>query len=177
MLYISKGALRDGTIAWRGKEFQLEGEQLQLWRQGHCDATLASASQLETLLHLGLVEITESDDPASLYRLLTRCVICPISPCWLRLPLRRTERQLWRWVTCAGLHLSLAELTCLLEEGVRPVPELLGAENRQALVETIYTTETIADGLLEARMEEAWGRDAVVAAVLGLLRKRRIYLL
>ena len=55
--------------------------------------------------------------------------------------------------------------------------ELLGPANRQALVETIYSTETIADGILEARMEEAYARDEVVTAVLGLLRKRRIFLI
>ncbi len=71
----------------------------------------------------------------------------------------------------------MAELTLLLERGVAPVPELLGAENRQALTEVLYTTDTIADGILETLMEKSPARDAAVRAVLGLLRKKKVYLI
>jgi len=57
------------------------------------------------------------------------------------------------------------------------VPGLLGPGNRQALTEMIYNTENIEDRLLENRMEDAFGRDTVVEALLGLLRKNYIMLI
>jgi len=183
MLYISKGIPRGRvgrerlTVAWRGNEYDLEGDNARLWLEGCHDTALAEAGQLTTLINLGLIDTADADGPLNIYRLLTNCVVCPGPPRFLRWPLRRTEWRLWRWIMRAGFHLSLAELVFLLEEDVRPVPELLGEANRQALVEMIYTTETIADRLLEARMEDAFGRDAVVEALLGLLRKQYIMLI
>ena len=183
MLYISKGIPRGRvgrerlTVAWRGKEYELEDDDARLWLEGRHDTALAEAMQLEALINLGLIDTADADGPLSIYRLLTNCVVCPAPPRFLRWPLCRTERRLWRWIRRAGFHLSLAELVFLLEEDVRPIPELLGEANRQALVEMIYTTETIADRLLEARMEDAFGRDAVVEALLGLLRKHYIMLI
>ena len=182
MLYISKGISREvggGKIIvnWRGKEFELKGEEARLWRHGCFDSSLASAGALETLMNLGLVETAEEDTPLCLYRMLTNCIICSAPMRLLRWPTRLLEWRLLRWIRRAGLRLSLAELVFLLEEGVRFVPELLGEDNRQTLVESIYNTETIADGILECRMEQAFSRDYVVTAVLGLLRKRRIFLI
>ncbi len=65
----------------------------------------------------------------------------------------------------------------MAERGVQPVPGLLGDENRQLLTETIYTPETIADGILESMMEKSPAMEETVQAVLGLLRKRRIFLM
>ena len=71
----------------------------------------------------------------------------------------------------------MAELVFLEEHGVKPVPELLGEENSQALTEAIYTQENIQDHILEAQMEHAFCRDRMVKAVLGLLKKRRVLVL
>ena len=183
MLYISKGLLRRKTgndhiiVAWRGNEYDLDGENARLWLAGSRDTALADAQLLNTLATFGLVDTAESNDPLGIYRLLTNCVTCLASPRFPRWPLRRTERLLWRWIRRAGLRLTLAELVFLLEEDICPVPELLGLSNRQALTEMIYNMENIADRLLETRMEEAFGRDAVVEALLGLLRKKYIILI
>lgn len=183
MLYISKGLLREKrnhgqlTVALRGNQYDLEDEPAKLWLTGFRETALAGTPQLKKLAELGLVEMIDTDGPISIYRLLSNCIICPAPLHFPRWPLRLTERLLWRWIRCAGMNLSLAELTFLLEEDIRFAPELLGEENRQALVEMIYTTETIADRLLEAHMEDAFGRDAVVEALLGLLRKQYIMLI
>jgi len=183
MLYISKGHLQaqtnDGQIivAWRGKKYDLESNNALLWLRGRGDTALTGASQLTELANLGLVETTDTDSPLNIYRLLTNCVACPAPLLTLRWPLRWTERLLWRWIRHAGLRLSTAELIFLLEEDVRPVPELLGESNRQTLMEMIYTAKTATDRLLEARMEDAFGRDAVVEALLELLRKKYINLI
>jgi len=47
----------------------------------------------------------------------------------------------------------------------------------QALVETIYTAETIGDNIMEAQMEEARVRDIVVSTLLRMIRKRKIIIL
>ena len=183
MLYISKGLLRGKsgrdhiTVAWRGNEYDLEGETARLWLAGRRDTALAEARSLQKLTNLGLADTADTDGPLNIYRLLTNCVTCPAPPRFPRRPLRRTERLLWRWIRRAGLRLTLAELVFLLEQDIRPVPELLGERNRQALTEVIYNTENIADRLLENRMEDAFGRDAVVEALLGLLRKKYIMLI
>jgi len=159
MLYVSKGIPRKSgkgkiTVAWGGKEFTLEGADARLWQYGCFDSSVASAQSLQTLSGLGLVETAEEDTPLSLYRLLTDCAICPASFRLLRWPMRIFEWRLCRWIKRAGLRLTLAELVYLFEEGIRFVPELLGVDNRQTLVEAIYNTETIADGILESRMEQ-----------------------
>jgi hypothetical protein len=183
MLYISKGLLRgntgDGhiTVAWRGNEYDLEGENARLWLVGRYETALAEARSLAKLANLGLVDTADADGPLNIYRLLTNCVVSPAPPRFPRWPLRRTERLLWRWIRRAGLRLTLAELVFLLEQDICPVPELLGEANRQALTEVIYNTENIEDRMLENRMEEAFGRDAVVEALLGLLRKQYIMLI
>lgn len=71
----------------------------------------------------------------------------------------------------------MAELVYLNEHNVRPEPQLLGAGNRQALTELIYTQENIMDNILETQMERAGCRDISVKAVLSLLKKKRVILL
>ena len=117
------------------------------------------------------------DSAAGEYRALTQCVLIPAKSGKLRLPLNKQEAQTLHWLREAGLRLTVAELVSLEEHGVKPVPELLGEENSQALTEAIYTQENIQDHILEAQMEHAFCRDRMVKAVLGLLKKRRVLVL
>jgi len=182
MLYISKGILRGKRrdhliVAWRGDKYDLHGNDARLWLGGHSDTSLAEAAQLENLTNLGLVETGDTDGPRQIYHLLTNCAASPAPWRFPRRPLRRMERLLWRWIDRAGMHLTLAELVFLLERHNRPVPELLGEVNKSALMEIICSAESVDDRLLESRMEDAFDRDAVVEALLGLLRKRYIMLI
>ena len=70
----------------------------------------------------------------------------------------------------------MAELVCLQEHGIKPEPQLLGEENRQALTEAIYTQETIFDNVLEAQMERASCREECACRA-GLAKEKRIVLL
>ena len=81
------------------------------------------------------------------------------------------------WITGAGIRLTTAELTFLLEHEIKPMPNLLYEKNRQALVETIYTKDNICDNILECQMENAKCRNKVVTLLLMLLRKKRIVML
>jgi len=178
MLYISKGTLRRKKgrdhliVTWRGDEYSLYGNDARLWLSARCDTSLAEAAQLKNLANLGLVETGDTDGPLNIYRLLTNCAACPAPWRCPRWPLRRRERVLWQWIDRAGLHLTLTELVFLLEHDIHPVPELLGEANKHALMEIICPD----DRLLEARMEDAFDRDTVVEALLGLLRKKYITL-
>ena len=71
----------------------------------------------------------------------------------------------------------MAEVTYLIDRNVQMEEKLLGSQNAQALVERIYTKDTIFNNILENQMERADVRDSVVKAVLGLLRKKRLVLL
>jgi hypothetical protein len=73
----------------------------------------------------------------------------------------------------AGIRLSVAELVFLVEHQVSD-QDLLYEKNRQKLVETIYTDETVQDNLLEHQMEQAEHRDEVVEALVQLLKKKKI---
>ena len=54
---------------------------------------------------------------------------------------------------------------------------MLGQENKQALVERIYTKNTIFDNVLENQKEHAACREETVKAVLSLLKKKYIIML
>lgn len=82
-----------------------------------------------------------------------------------------------RWLNFAGIRLSTAELVFLSENHIQPEKNLLYADNRQALVETIYTPANIFDNVLEAQMEHAPHRDTTVETIMSLLRKKKIVML
>jgi len=185
MMYISKGNAmptsgdNELTVNLRGREHSLSEGEATLWLSGqHTPKTLSfMPHSLQNLLELGLVETSEESDALGHYRLLTGCVMVPAKPKLLRKPLSPEERTVWKWLGKAGLRLTIAELVCLAKNGIVPVPEYLGESNLQKLVEAIYTTQTIFDGILENLMEQSTHRDGIVDAVLGLLRKRRIILI
>ena len=188
MKYIAKGLVEQGStehilkIQRGGHTFQLAGIQAGLWFNGRFGFAKAEENnhwhrkELRHLQRMGLAEVTEDSSDGE-YRALTQCVLIPAKSGKLRLPLNKQEAQTLQWLQEAGLRLTMAELVFLEEHGVKPVPELLGEENSQALTETIYTQETIQDTILEAQMEHAFCRDRVVKAVLGLLKKRRVLVL
>jgi len=153
----------------------------ELWLSGRFDAIQVEAghekAKLEHLVELGLAESSDEARALALYRILTNCVICPAKPKIIRSLLNRNERRIYHWICKAGLRLTTAELVFLFDRDIKPRPQLLGSENRQTLIEVVYTTETIYDGMLESKMEQAAMCDVVINAILGLLHKRRIILM
>lgn len=186
MKYISIGAVvTEGTehivdIAHGGCSFRLTGEKAALWlngRVGFANAlTYSEKITLGQLAKMGLVVVCDGSN-AEEYRVLTRCTIVPAEqkhPYWGVWGMERTALE---WLRNAGLVLSMAELTYLLDREVPLEKKLLGSGNAQALVERIYTKDTIFNNILENQMERVKTRDQAVKAVLGLLRKKRIVLL
>ena len=188
MKYISKGiVIKDSTedllfVTHNGIDFQLTGEQAALWLNGRFGfaktrKTVLEEKALRQLVRQGLVEIAEGDGSVFEYRALTQCILVPAksrSSCTM---LSAMQKELLSWMSKAGLRLTVAELVFLAEHGIAPAEHLLGAGNRQALTETIYTQDTIFDNILEAQMEHAAMRDEVVSALLKLLKKKKILLL
>lgn len=121
--------------------------------------------------------MTETADMLGAYRLLTACIICPAKTKPIRAPLSMMERRVWQWICGAGLSLTSGELVKLFSEEIHPIPDLLGKENAQALTMALYAAEAGFNSALDTQMEQAPERDAVVNAVLGLLRKKRIILI
>ena len=186
MKYISVGYVHKKgyefsmEIAHAGFVFPITGVLADLWLRG---STVFSSAEtplerqgLNQLERMGLVVRTDGS-PAEEYRALTCCTLVPVEvkrPYWF---LTRMEATVLRWLRESGLHLSMAELNYLIDRKVPLEPGLLGMENAQALVQRIYTTDTIFDNILESQMESAQAREYVVRAVLRLLRKKRIVLL
>lgn len=186
MKYISIGAVMvEGTEhildVCRGKNsFRLTGESAALWLNGRLGfAAAEKPAERRTLNHLVKMGLAVKADgsPAEEYRALTQCTLVPADrkrPYW---GLKPSDKAALRWLREAGLVLSMAELTWLIDRSIELKPDLLGSSNAQALVETIYTKETILDNTLENQMEHAAARDRAVKAVLTLLKKKRIVLL
>ena len=184
MLYISKGIVCPESVAGnlfleRGNQkFQLQGREASLWLRGRFGFNVAeSEAEEQAVLCLGdkgLSEMEEESGPVYKYRLLTRCVCCPVKQNYrMSSRLSGLERQLDTWMRKAGIRLSVAELVFLVEHQVSD-QDLLYEKNRQKLVETIYTDETIQDNVLEHQMEQAEHRDEVVEALVLLLKKKKM---
>ena len=186
MKYISIGAvLNEGTehildVTHGGAKFRLTGEKARLWINGRLGFTEAfnpmHLNLLEQLFKMGLV-IKCDGSRAEEFRALTKCTIVPAEcnhPYWF---LRSDEKTVLQWIRNAGLVLSIAELVYLIDRNVPMEEKLLGSGNAQALVERIYTKDTVYNNILENQMERAASRNRVDKAVLGLLRKKRIVLL
>ena len=186
MKYISIGAvLKEGTehildVVHGGAQFRLTGEKARLWLNGRLGFNEVfnpmHLTMLEQLYKMGLV-IKCDGSRAEEYRALTKCTIVPAEcdhPYWF---LKNTEKTVLQWLRNAGLVLSMAELVYLMDRNVPMEEKLLGSGNAQALVERIYTKDTVFNNILENQMERAETRDKVVNAILGLLRKKRIVLL
>lgn len=186
MKYISIGAvLNEGTehildVAHGSAKFRLTGEKARLWLNGRLGFAEVfnpmHLNMLEQLFKMGLV-VKCDGSRAEEFRALTKCTIVPAErehPYWFLRPLEKTILQ---WLRNAGLVLSMAELVYLIDRNVPMEDKLLGSEHAQALVERIYTKDTVFNNILENQMERAEVRDRVVKAVLELLRKKRIVLL
>ena len=186
MKYISIGAvLNEGTehildVTHGGAKFRLTGEKARLWLNGRLGFAEVfnplHLNFLDQLFKMGLV-VKCDGSRAEEFRALTKCTIVPADcdhPYWF---LRSTEKAVLQWLRNAGLVLSMAELTYLIDRDVKMEEKLLGSGNAQALVERIYTKDTIFNNILENQMERAEARDRTVRAVLELLRKKRIVLL
>jgi hypothetical protein len=187
MIYLSKGILpwkpskAAVSVSRCGALHKLTGDEALLWlagqrRPGHTQ-NADQDSALKLLAELGVAECCDDSDGAAVFRLLTGCVICPVRVKTRPALLSRCERRMRKWIGRAGLRLTIAELTLLAERGVRPTSALLGEQNRRALVEAIYTPETDPRVIPETTAEKSPARDGVVRAVLGLLRKQKIFLI
>ena len=123
------------------------------------------------------VEYEQEDTLVSRYRILTRCVLCAAANSNASLTVGRFESSILNWLTNAGIRLSMAELVYLHERQIKPTKDILYTDNRQKLVETIYTQENIFDNILECQMEHATCRDKVTAATMVLLKNKKIVIL
>ena len=186
MKYISIGAvLNEGTenildVTHGGAKFRLTGEKARLWINGRLGFAEVfnpiHLNMLEQLFKMGLV-IKCDGSRAEEYRALCKCTIVPAErehPYWF---LRPQEKTVLQWIRNAGLVLSMAELVYLMDRNVPMEEKLLGSGNAQALVERIYTKDTVFNNILENQMERSAVRDNTVKAVLELLRKKRLVLL
>ncbi len=186
MLYLSKGIIRKHTNSTisviRGEQtIILNNSKADLWSKGKFGfAVTDSKSDIDELLgmeNMGLVECESENNTVSQYFILTRCVFCASDEKILKLSLSKLEKDIMTWIEKAGIRLSVAEIIYLIENKIKPTKDLFYEENRQALVEQIYTIDNIADNILENQMQEATCRDEVVNALISLLRKRYLMVL
>lgn len=187
MLYLSKGVLcknstTDEVRVARGNTVvTLTGLEAETWLSGRFNMISTDnkekCSAIRSLYEMGLAEYEDATDETAQYYILTRCICCPAKTSLIKKPLSNCERTVMIWLDNAGLRLSTAELMYLVENKVKPTDNLFYEENAQALVETIYTKDTIFDNILENQMGHAKCRNEVVCSLLLLLSKKRIVML
>ena len=187
MIYISKGIVKQGstpqrlTVCYGGAEYVLTSREAQIWLEARFAPYVipenAADVQIGHLHRMGLVEFEYENSPISRYRLLTKCILVPSRKRGMPLFQSKTEKRILYWLRHSGIRLSTAELVYLIDREVKPVPELLHTDNRQALIERIYTHNTITDHVLETQMENAVFRDEIVDALLRLIAKKRLVVL
>lgn len=185
MLYISKGvAQKDGDaehvkIDRFGKTYTLEGPSARLWLAGGHDVREACESELRPLMQDGLAAANDDDADylIRVFRLLSGCILATDTRPRLRRGLSANDRRTLSWLRKAGIRLTAAELCYLNDQNIAPEMQYLGKENRQALVERIYTADTIEDGALEACMETSRALPETVGAILRLFERGYLFLL
>jgi len=185
MMYLSKGLLLRKnenalTVSHCGAVYELTDERAAVWESGRQEPREITPDQEQIIKELakknGLVETSPDTGNGAVFRILVNCVICPIEKPTFPALWSQPERRLYNWITKAGLRLTIAELVYLNENRIEPAHGLLGEQNRQTLTETIYNANSIADGILESRMERSPERDGTISAVMGLLRRNVIFL-
>ena len=179
MIYLSKGIVQKGSteqllfVLYGGQKFELTGNAATAWLNGRfsfAEALGRNEPPVAYLQKLGLVETETDNDELSRYRIASRCTTESVV-------LRAMDKEILQWLKNAGVRLTVAELVYLIENGIKPTQDLLHTDNRQRLIERIYTVDTIADNLLETQMEAAECRDAVVQSLLRLLKKKLVLVL
>lgn len=185
MIYLSKGIVQKGSteqllfVLYGGQKFELTGNAATAWLNGRfkfAEALGRNEPPVAYLQKLGLVETETDNDELSRYRISSRCIFCPADTTKASV-LRAMDKEILQWLKNAGVRLTVAELVYLIENGIKPTQDLLHTDNRQRLIERIYTVDTIADNLLETQMETAKCRDAVVQGLLRLLKKKLVLVL
>lgn len=187
MIYLSKGVAGGGQgkdkiqVIRGGESFFLSGKETEVWRAGRFQiASATNAGEelvVQYLMTKGLAESEKRADSEARYWILTRCVCCAAEGSEDCPDLTAEEKEILLWLKHAGIRLTVAELIFLFEHQIRPESGLLGEENTQALVDTIYTPETIEGRILEEQMLTAHSRERVVEALLALLKKKKILML
>lgn len=182
MIYLSKGAAckdpvtKRPSVCYAGKVFPLSQAEKRIWDNGRFSfIEVNEQDDIDTIARLnelGIVETEQENTAESRYRLLTRCFFCPVKKDANQHRMSADENKLYTWLRYAGLRLTVAELIYLADRRIEPTEDLLHEKNRQALVERIYTIDTIADRILEGQMESARCRDKVTENLMGLLRKK-----
>lgn len=187
MIYISKGIARKASTTdlvqvIRGSQnICLSNIDANLWLRGRFSFAHSQTPDEERalyhLIRMGLAEAEPEENEDARYWILTRCICCPAKAAKRSFGLSTEEKKILFWLVNAGIRLSTAELIYLLENKVEAKPELLYSDNHQALVETIYTADTIMDNILENRMAAAECRDSVIQSMLSLLKEKKILIL
>lgn len=188
MLYLSKGIVcRNSTennlyIAHGNNTFTLKGTEAKVWLDGRFKMCIFPnpndyENAVLSLFSKGLAEFEHNSETVDQYRLLSRCICSPTKAKRFHKPLKNDEKKILKWLCEAGIRLTTAELIYLFENKIAPTPSLLFEENRQALIETIYTKNNIHDNILETQMEHSRCRDKVITVLLTLLQKKRIVIL
>lgn len=185
MIYLSKGIVQKGSteqllfVLYGSQKFELTGNAAAAWLNGRFNSAEAlgcNEPPVAYLQKLGLAETETDNDELSRYRIASRCIFCPADKTKTSV-LRAMDKEILQWLKNAGVRLTVAELVYLIENGIKPTQDLLYTDNRQRLIERIYTVDTIADNLLETRMETAKCRDAVVQSLMRLLKKKLVLVL
>lgn len=188
MIYISKGVARKGKnkkglcIHHFGKPVELYNENALMWqkaRYGFAYAdTQAEIAVVELLVKKGIAIGENRYSDLDKYHALCRCCIYANPKLIFNLmPLKKEEKRLLVWLKKSEANLTLPELVCLNEKGIKPKKDLLFRKNANKLMRIIYPWYITMTGEMENKMKHSIVRKQTVDSILELLRKKRIVIM
>ena len=127
------------------------------------------------MANVGIAELETDETESAKYRMLLRCIIMVRKKgAGIFLPPR--ERRILRWLRYPGFRIGIAELVALEEKHIRPNKRLLSDKNWKTLAEKIYGAKPLSNSKIERQMEHSKSRNDTVAALMHLVKLRRVRL-
>ncbi|WP_285819627.1 hypothetical protein [Bacteroides acidifaciens] len=188
MMYLSKGILcKGGSKNWLyirhlGQPTVLNGEEAVLWQESrfHFSYTMNPSEMaiVQKLVRKGVAVSENGRSELEKYHALCRCSIRANPNFIIGLkPFNALEKRILTWLRKTDANLSLPELICLEDKGIKPERNLLYRKNSTELFKLIYPCYESIAGDLENKMRCSIARQRTIDALLELLRRKRVVII
>lgn len=183
MLYITKGGIRKDMNGFKvthmGRTVILDTKAAEVWKNGRykfCRARMAEDIRAVCYMaNVGIAELEQEETEIAKFRILSRCLIT-VKKKSFETFLSPIERRILRWLRYPGFRIGIAELVALEEKSILPKKKMLSDKNWKILAEKIYGERLLPYTSLEKRMEHSKSRNETVAALMHLVKRKRVRL-
>lgn len=184
MLYITKGEVRKDTkdgfkVTHMGRAVLLDAKTAEVWKNGRynfCRARMAEDIRAVCYMaNVGIAELEQEETEIAKFRILSRCLIT-VKKKSFETFLSPIERRILCWLRYPGFRIGIAELVALEENRGLLNKEIFLDKNWKDLAARIYGARPLANMSLEKRMEHSKSRNDTIAALIRLVKLKRVRL-